>query len=218
MFRNYLAAALRNLARNKLVSIINIAGLAIGFAAAILIGLYLHYQLTYESFLPGHDRVYRLSMTVTPTGSPPQISDSADFFIAERLKTDYPEIAMTARLAVQFTSVRRGEIEIPEGIFFADPDFFRMMPFPTVAGDLATALDAPDGLVITRAIARRYFGDENPLGQTLEVNRSVPFRVLALIDDLPGNTHFSFRMVASSKSKFSSHSSVAERTRRIQTY
>ena len=208
MFRNYLAAALRNLARNKLVSIINIAGLAFGFAAAILIGLYLHYQLTYESFLPGHDRVYRVSVTVARPGIPPEISDSADFFIAERLKTDYPEIAMTARVSVQFGSVRRGELEIPEGIFFADPDFFRMMPFSVVAGDLATALDAPDGLVITRAIARRYFGDENPLGQTLELNRSVPFRVLALIDDLPGNTQFTFRMVASSKSKASSQSIV----------
>ncbi len=206
MFRNYLAAALRNLARNKLVSVINIAGLAIGFAAALLIGLYLRYQLTYENFLPGHEQVYRLSMIVEPPGSPPEISDTADFLMAERLKTDYPEIEMSARIAVTFVSVRRGEIEIPEGIFFADPDFFRMMPFPTVAGDLATALDAPDGLVITRAIARRYFGDENPLGQTLEVNRSVPLRVLALIDDLPGNTHFSFRMVASSKSFFSNQS------------
>jgi putative ABC transport system permease protein len=87
-------------------------------------------------------------------------------------------------------------------VFFADPDFFRMLPFPTVAGDLATALDAPDGLVITRAIARRYFDDENPLGQTLELNRGVSLRVLALIDDLPGNTHFNFRMVASTNASF----------------
>jgi putative ABC transport system permease protein len=208
MFRNYFAAALRNLMRNKLVSTINIAGLAIGFAAAILIALYLHYQLTYESFLPGHDRVYRLSMTTQMPGSPPQISDTAEVFMAERLKADYPEIEMTSRVDVQFGSVRRGELEIPEGIFFADPDFFRMMPFHVVAGDLATALDAPDGLVITRAIARRYFGDENPLGQTLELNRSVPLRVLALIDDLPGNTQFTFRMVASSKSKVSRQSTV----------
>ena len=71
MFRNYLAAALRNLARNKLFSVINIAGLAIGFAAAMLIGLYLRYELTYEQFLPGHERVYRISFTLTvPAGHP----------------------------------------------------------------------------------------------------------------------------------------------------
>jgi putative ABC transport system permease protein len=206
MFRNYLAAALRNLMRNKLVSVINIAGLAIGFAAALLIGLYLHYQLTYENFLPGHDRVYRLSLTIRPPGSPPEIQDSADVFMAEYLKTDYPEVAMTARIAVNWTSVKRGEIENPEGIFFADPDFFRMMPFPTVAGNLATALDSPDGLVITRAYARRYFGSGNPLGQTLEVDRKVTLRVLAVIEDLPGNTHFTFRMIGSAKSKLSMQS------------
>jgi putative ABC transport system permease protein len=212
VFRNYFAAALRNLMRNKLVSIINIAGLAIGFAAALLIGLYLRYQLTYENFLPGHGQVYRLSLTIEPPGSSPEISDAADVFMAEYLKTDYPEVAMTARIAVNWTSVRRDEIEHPEGIFFADPDFFRMMPFPVVAGDLATALDAPDGLVITRAYARRYFGNENALGQTLEVDRKVPLRVLAVIDDLPGDTHFTFRMVGSGRSKLSMQS-VAEAER-----
>lgn len=211
MYRSYFAAALRNLMRNKLVSTINIAGLALGIAAALLIGLYLRYQLTYEQFLPGHEQVYRLAVTMEPPGSPPEISDAADFFMAEYLKTDYPEVEKTARIAVQYASVRRGEIEHPEGIFFADPDFFRMLPFPAAAGDPATALDAPDGLVITRAIARRYFGDEDPLGQTLELDRSVPLRVLAVIDDLPGNTHFSFRMVASSKSKISQHSAAADR-------
>jgi putative ABC transport system permease protein len=212
MFRNYLAAALRNLTRNKLVSVINVVGLAIGFAAALLIGLYLRYQLTYENFLPGHGQVYRLSLTIEPPGNPPEISDAADVFMAGYLKTDYPDVAMTARIGVLWTSVRRGEFEHAEGIFFADPDFFRMMPFPLVAGDLATALDAPDGLVITRAIARRYFGNENPLGQTLEVDRTVLLRVLAVIDDLPGNTHFNFRMVGSSKSKLSMQS-VAEAER-----
>ncbi len=210
MFRNYMAAALRNLLRNKLVSSINIAGLAIGFAAALLIALYLRYQLTYEHFLPGYDRVYRLSLTFEPPGSAPQIRDSVGFRMAEEFKTDYPDVAMIARASMQFVSVRRGEIENPEGIFFADPDFFRIMPFATVAGNLATALDAPDGLVITPTIARRYFGAANPLGQTLEVERKVPLRVLAIIDELPGNTHFAFRMVASSKNRMSNQSVVAQ--------
>jgi putative ABC transport system permease protein len=209
MFRNYLAAALRNLTRNKLVSFINIVGLAIGFAAALLIALYLRYELTYEQFLPGHDQVYRASVTIEPPDSPPQIYDSVVFSMADNLKTDYREIAMTARVVVQFVSVRRGENEYPEGIFFADPDFFRMMPFSTVSGNLSTALDAPDGLVITPGIARRYFGDENPIGQTIEVDRKIPLRVLAVIDNLPGDTQFTFKMVASAKSRMSNQSVVA---------
>ena len=208
MFRNYIAAALRNLTRNKLVSLINIAGLAIGFAAALLIALYLRYQLSYEQFLPGHDQVYRVSATIVPPDGAPQIYDSVLFSMADNLKMDYPEIEMTARVVVQFPSVRRGENEYAEGIFFADPDFFRMMPFATVSGDPATALDAPDGLVITPLIARRYFGDENPIGQTIEVDRKIPFRVLAVVEKLPGNTQFTFRMVASAKSRMSSQSVI----------
>ena len=209
MFKNYLAAALRNLLRNKLVSFINIAGLALGFAAALLIALYLHYQLTYEHFLPGHEHVYRISLTSEAPGGLPQIYDSVKFSMAEKLKADYPEISMIARLAVQFPSVRRGEFERAEAIYFADPDFFRIMPFTAIAGDVTTALDAPDGLVISRFIARRYFGDENPLGKILEIDRQIPMRVLAVIDDLPGNTHFNFTMVASSKSKNSGQSLYA---------
>jgi len=206
MFRNYLAAALRNLLRNKLVSFINIAGLAIGFAAALLIGLYLHYQLTYEQFLPGHEHVYRISATTEAPGGSPQILDSVYFSMAAKLKADYPEISMISRVNVQFPSVRRGEFEHAEAIYFADPDFFRMMPFAAVAGDITTALDAPDGLVIARSIARRYFGDESPLGKVLEVNRAIPLRVLAVVDDLPGNTQFTFTMLASAKSRMSSQS------------
>ena len=208
MFRNYLAAALRNLTRNKLVSIINIGGLAVGFAAAILIGLYLHYQWSYESFLPGHEQVYRLSLTINRPGTTPEIHEGADFFMAERLKLDYPEVEMSARIVGDFPTVRRGNLEFHENVFSADADFFRMMPFPALAGNLATALDSPDGLVITRAIAQKYFGDEDPIGQTLDFNRNETLRVRAVIEDLPGNTHFNFRMVASGKAKFSSLASV----------
>jgi putative ABC transport system permease protein len=208
MLHNYLKAALRNLMRNKLVSMINIAGLAVGFAAAIMIGLYLRYQLSYETFLPGHERVYRLSLTITRPGTTPDIQDGADFLMAERLKLDYPEVEMSARITGDFPSVRRGNIEFQENVFSADADFFRIMPFPTLAGDLSTALDSPDGLVITRAIARKYFGDEDPIGQTLELNRNETLRVLAVIEDLPGNTHFNFRMVASGRAKFSALRSI----------
>ena len=80
----------RNLTRNKLVSAINIGGLALGFAAAILIGLYLRYQFAYESFLPGHERVYRLSLTIHRPGTAPEFNNGTDFFMADKLKLDYP--------------------------------------------------------------------------------------------------------------------------------
>jgi putative ABC transport system permease protein len=112
MFRNYLAAALRNLTRNKLVSAINIGGLAVGFAAAILIGLYLRYQLSYESFLPGHEQVYRLSMTINRPGTTPEVHDGADFFMADKIKLDYPEVEMIARISGHFPRTSSAPIRI----------------------------------------------------------------------------------------------------------
>jgi putative ABC transport system permease protein len=203
MLRNYLAAALRNLLRNKLVSLINIVGLAVGFAAAILIALYLRYQLSFDEFLPGHQQVYRLSLTVKQAGSPPVIWDAADFFMAERLKLDYPEVEMVARMVGPFVSVRHREAEFQEQVTCADADFFRILPFPVLEGDLATALNSPDGLVITRTMARKYFGDEDALGQTLEIDRHIVMRVRAVIEDLPGNTQFNIKMVASTEAAFS---------------
>ena len=169
MFRNYLAAALRNLARNRLYACINVAGLAIGFAAALLIGLYLRDELSFEDSLPGERQVYRISLTFERAGKAAEVWDTADPSVAAFLRLDYPEIAMSARIGDTWPSVRRGDVAFPEQVFFAEPDFFRMLPFPTIAGNLATALDAPDGLVITRTIARRYFGDEDPLGKSLQL-------------------------------------------------
>jgi putative ABC transport system permease protein len=209
MLRNYFAAALRNLMRNKLVSIINIGGLAIGFAAAMLIGLYLRYELSFDDALPGERQVYRLSLTFERPGTTREIWDTADSSMAEYLKLDYPEVVMTARIGEAWGDVRRGVTEFREQLFFADPDFFRMLPFPAIAGALANALDSPDGLVITHAIAQKYFGDEDPIGHTLELNRNETLRVLAVIEDLPGNTHFNFRMVASAKASFAPQRYVA---------
>ena len=212
MFRNYLAAALRNLMRNKVVSCINIAGLALGIATALLIGLYLRYELYFDDSLPGERQVYRLSLTIERPGSPAEIWDTADPYMAAFLKMDYPEVALSARIGGTWTNVRRADVAFQEQLYFADPDFFRMLPYPAVAGDLAAALDSPDGLVITRSIARKYFGDENPLGQSLQLRMGpsvdmgpsldVAVRVLAVIDDLPGNTHFNFGLIASGKASF----------------
>jgi putative ABC transport system permease protein len=208
MLRNYFAAACRNFTRNKLVGTINIVGLALGFAAAILIALYVRYELSYDEFLAGHERVYRLSITDQRPGGAPTIWDAADFRMARQLAVDYPQIEATARLVDTWYSVRRGPLEYHEQVFCADADFFKILPFPALAGDLATALDEPDGVVITRTIARKYFGNTDPIGKTLEVQRSMPVTVRAVIEDLPGNTHFNFKIVASGRAAFATQRNV----------
>src|SRR5689334_4902143 len=102
MFRNYLAAALRNLARNKLYAGVTIAGLAIGFAAAILIGLYVRDELTYDRFVPGHERVYQVRYILAIKDSAPIVSSSTPMMLARPMALDFPEIEAVARLSPSY--------------------------------------------------------------------------------------------------------------------
>ena len=202
MWRNYLAAALRNLARNRLYAGVTIAGLAIGLAAAMLIGLFVRDEYSYDRFVPGASQVYRVSETILIGASSPIESDLTPMALARPLKADFPQIQYVARLGSAYfpPNVRHGDTTAAEQhLYWGDPDFFRVMPLPTVAGDLASALDAPDGVVITRAIARKYFGRDAPVGETLLIDRQ-PMRVTAVLRDLPSNTHLTADLIASARS------------------
>src|SRR4051794_14175796 len=201
MFGNYLAASIRNLQRNGVYAALTVTGLAIGFASAILIGLYLRHELTYDQFIPGHERVFMLSQSVTPHDKPKFTMDYTSGRLADDLKLEFPQIQYAARLAnAGFPPViRRGDISISERLFAsADPDFFKVLPLPAVAGDPATALDAPDGVVLTRAVARKLFGRDAPLGGVLLIDGH-PSRVTAVIEDLPSNSHLNVEVFTSSK-------------------
>ena len=205
MFRNYFAAALRNLSRNRLYAGVTIAGLAIGFAAAMLIALFVRDEYSYDRFVPGHRQVYRASESLLNIGERPIESDSTPMMLAPALKLDFPQVRYTARLSgASFPpSVQRGNFSAAEpNLAWADPDFFRVMPMPTIAGDLASSLDAPDSIVLTRTIARKYFGRDAPIGETLLVDKH-PMRVTAVIEDLPSNTHLTADIFASGRSPYS---------------
>ncbi len=191
MLRNYLATALRNLARNKLYAAITVLGLSLGFAAALLIALFVRDEFSYDRFIPGHRDTYLVTLRMkTPTTAWSDASDT-EVWTAPLLKAQFPEIQDAARLTKAYFPplVQRGLVKIGEQQFmWADPNIFRVLPVPVLAGDLQTALDTPDGLVLTRAMARKYFGADAPLGATLLVDGH-PMRVTAVIRDLPSNTH-----------------------------
>jgi len=205
MFANYLAAALRNLTRNGLYAGITIAGLAIGFTAAILIGLYVRHELTYDQFVPGHERVYLMNVKLSGDIGQPVNSDSTSDLLADALKLQFPQIQYAARLTgTGFPpALRRGDVNVAEqGFIWADPDFFKVLPLPAVAGDPATALEAPDAVVLTRSAARKFFGQDAPIGGVLQVDGH-PMRVAAVIEDLPSNSHLAGEAFGSSKAAFS---------------
>jgi putative ABC transport system permease protein len=165
MFRNYLAAALRNLSRNRLYAGLTIAGLAIGFAAALLIGLYVRDELTYDRFIPGYERTYRITQTIQLETNKAIHTSLTPMMLVDPLRLDFPEIAAAARISPAYfpPSVRRGDIVVAEQNFvWADPDLFKVLPLPLLAGQHAGALDAPDSLVLTQSAARKYFGKDSP--------------------------------------------------------
>ena len=198
MWRNYLSAALRNLSRNRLYAAINIVGLAIGLTALIFTGLFVREELSYDRFIPGYESIYRVSMTRQTPGTAAAPYSMAYYRVAEWLDSDFPEIQAISRLWMVRRSLRRGDFEAQQLVGYADPDFFRVFALPVVAGDLANALSTPDGVVLTRQAARRYFAEDMPIGRTIEVDRSTVLRVTAVIEDLPSNTHLNFTVIASS--------------------
>jgi putative ABC transport system permease protein len=205
MFGNYLSAALGNLIRNKLHAAINLFGLALGLATAILIGLYVRDEVTFERFLPDYQDVYRYESVEPGTDNRPWIFASTPHALAAMLRESFPEFAEVTRIMSGSFGVRHGEIEAVEAIPSVDPNFFQVLGYKLIQGDPATALATPDTIALSRAMALKYFGTEDCLGQTLELDHKETVRVGAVFEDLPSNTHrFGLKFVLSGLSPASS--------------
>jgi putative ABC transport system permease protein len=203
MFRNYMMAALRNLARNRLHAGINIVGLGVGFTAAILMALFVRSEFNYDQFLPGYERIFSIAEIYHPPGAPPLLIDATLPNIAGAMKLDYPSIDSIARLAQSPADLRVGDIEALDGIAWVDPGFFKVMPFPVIAGDPNATLARPDGIALTRTAARKYFGRDDAVGETIELDRSHRMQVGAVIEDIPANSHLAAQIFASGLASFS---------------
>jgi putative ABC transport system permease protein len=220
MLRNYISAAIGNLSRNWLYSGITILGLGVSFAAAILIGLYLRDEYSFDRFIPDYQRVYRLESTLTIPGEKPVPGDYVQASAAANLALDFPGVERAARMQVGGVSLRRGDIEALEQVGWVDPGFFSIVRLPVAAGDLKAALEAPDGLVLSRAMARKYFGEDAPIGKTLRVSmvETIPglppdearrlatpqvMRVLAVLGELPSSSHIDLGLFGSSRAALS---------------
>jgi putative ABC transport system permease protein len=187
VFRSYLFAALRNLARHRLYTLISVTGLSIGIAIATLAALILHQELTYDHFIPGYERLFVAASRLSPADRTPIYFPQTPGFIAASMRRLFPEIENTARLTENRVKLAHGQQSSYESVYWADPSFFELFRLPARAGNLLQALREPDSAVLTTSMARKYFGDENPLGQTLTVNGEHSVKVTAVIDDLPVN-------------------------------
>ena len=199
MFRNYLKVAVRNLFRHKAYSFINVSGLAIGMACCILILLYVQDELSYDRFYENADQIYRLEANVKTrsgeTGKWPATSGP----MAPTLLDDYPEITQAVRIKPVGTMLISYEKVscYEEHLLFADLSIFDVFTFPLIRGDPKTALQQPNSIVVTQAIAEKYFGNADPMGKLLRLDNKHDYIVTGVLQKVPSNTHLKFDFLAS---------------------
>jgi putative ABC transport system permease protein len=190
MFRNYLVTALRNIVRHKLFSFINIAGLAVGLTAAILIGLFVQQELSFDTWLPGSERIYRIAFLIRVPGQPERDAGAASAPIGPAAVQEVSGIQEQARLHARTATIAVADEHYAAWTNEVDSNFFAMIRLPFIAGNPATALGRPDGVVLTQAAAIRYFGTDRAMGRTLLFDQTTPRVVTGILRDLPYNTQF----------------------------
>jgi len=197
MLRNYLKTALRHAARNKAHSLINIVGLAIGMACCILIAQYVAYELSYDDYHPDGDRIFRVAQD-GQSQQERRIGAVTSAPVAPALKEDYPQIEYAARMMrVGNLLVKREEkVFYERRSWFAETDLPRILRIPFLEGDSRTALERPMTVVISQRLARKYFGDESPMGRILDV-QGFDCEVTGVTADCPQNTHFKYDLLLS---------------------
>lgn len=198
MLTSYIKITLRSLRRHPTYAFINIVGLALGLACFLLIALYVRYEQSYDTALPQADQIYRV-IQKTPDGGLAWTGGA----LAERLEGQFSEIDEITRIhrtkeiltpRTTGTGVNRA-FEEPY-FLYADASFFDVFGFPFVAGDPRGALANPHSVVLTTTTAHKYFGETDPIGQTLTLDNQQDLTVTGVIGDPPANMHFSFDMVA----------------------
>ena len=194
MFRNYLKTAFRNLRKNTLYSVINIFGLTVGLAACLLIGVYIDHELSYDKFNTNANRIVRATMEYKFSGTVNSTATTGTK-VGPQFKRIFPSIEEYVRTFVSHNVVQAGDKMFDEPrIMYADPAFFKIFSFRLVTGNTATALDAPDKIVVTQSMAKKYFGDEDPLNKTITTGKK-SLRVSGVCEDVPQTSQLKFDFV-----------------------
>jgi len=198
MLKTYLKIAWRNLAKNKLYSLVNIGGLMIGISSCILIGIYVANELSYDRFHKNADRIVRVTTEYTVNGVRNQIGATSSA-PGPVLGSAFPQIESYVRIRSRDPYVvRYGEKTFVESRFyFADSTFFKIFSFPLIEGDPGSTLDAPGKIVISESMERKYFGNSRALGKLLLVGGTKSYVVSGVAKDAPINSQIKFNFIAS---------------------
>ena len=205
MYKNHFKAGLRNIVKQKVFFLINATGLSAGLTCFAFIALWVNDELRYDTFNKNYDRIARVVRTSkTESG----ISESAGTGapIAQVLKNDFPEVQQVVRLDMRGDIItHQGQQFHQQGILLADPSFFDIFSFTLSKGNPATALNEPFNIILTESASSKYFGESDPLGETLTINLhdstgyGALYKITGVMPDPPTNAHFTFTMIASFK-------------------
>jgi putative ABC transport system permease protein len=194
MLKNYLKTAWRHLRKNKLYAAINIFGLSAGLAACLLIGIYINHELSYDRFNANGERIVRATMEYNQAGTVNATANTGTK-VGPQFMRMFPSIASYVRTFIGSSVVKRDDKIFDEPhVLFADEPFFKIFSFPLLEGSAATALDAPDKVVITASMARKYFGDEDPMQKTITM-LGRDLTVSGVCKDIPENSQLKFDFV-----------------------
>jgi putative ABC transport system permease protein len=190
MIRNYLKIAWRNLQKNKAFSFLNISGLAIGMASAVLILLWVQNEISFDQFHKNKDFIYE-AWNRGQMNDKIQCWETTPQILGLTLKKDYPEVAMVARTVKTWKVTSVGDKKFSSESMIVDPEFLKIFSFRFAQGNGNTALESPNAVVITQKMAKRMFGDQDPMNKILRVD-TMNYLVSGIMEDLPPNTRFSF--------------------------
>ena len=203
--KRYLKVALRQLAREKLYALLNVSGLALGLACCLVLGLYLWSELTYDRHHVNHERIFRIATNMKfGDGRSSDVAVTSSPF-GPMLAAEYPEYFKSF---VRFRAVSRPNPKLLRyedqsaywnDVYFADENVFEVFTHEIVYGDPRTALAEPNSIAISRRMAQRYFGNENPIGRTLTTDFGKALAVRLVFEELPENSHLRYDALLSYK-------------------
>lgn len=199
MLKNFFINAIRAMRKQGGYVLLNVCGLAIGLVSFLFIALYVVHERSYDRFHKNYENIYRLKIVGRMSGGKLDQAVTAAP-MAKAMVNDYPEVLVATRLTrmgawlIHFGENRFNE----DGVLFADSTFFRVFDFKLLKGDPKTALERPKSLILTEEYAKKYFGDQDPMGQqmSLEADSNL-FTVTGVVQDIPSNSHIKFDMLAS---------------------
>jgi len=189
MFKFYLKTAVRNLYKFKTISSINIIGLSVGMAVCILLILYVQDELSFDRYHQYSDRIFRILENDQPYISPQ---------ISEMVSANFPEIESSARILVRDQCMIQYEEKqfIERQFSYADPNLFSIFSFELSKGNPETVLKRPFSIVISEAIAHKYFGNDDPIGKVLRLENKHDYTITGVMEEIPHNSHFRYDILA----------------------